>query len=217
MEIVKPYAMIVGSPQTREEGIALLRDIEFAARISHRSEDKQTDESWDTFITRVVMTMGHVSVIEHKSVTVDVLTDRGITHEIVRHRLSAFTQTSTRYVRYDGGMAVVQPPDIEGDNYKDWMESCEYAETAYIAMRNRGVTAQIARSVLPTCLASRILWTQNLRGWRHTLLLRTSKAAHPQMREIMNPLLKQFQERIPLLFDDIVPDDDPYNAMRKIH
>src|ERR1041385_8556484 len=100
MIIVEPYAKLLDI-DTPEMGIALLKKIEWCGRISHRSEDAQTETSWDRFIRAVVLQHGDWSIVEHASATVDMLVDRGITHEIVRHRLFAFTQESTRFVNYE--------------------------------------------------------------------------------------------------------------------
>lgn len=221
LQTVEPYASIIGNPADRQAGIEMLKRIEFAARISHRSEGRQTDDSWQTFIPRVVMSMGHVSVIEHENVTVEVVADRAIINEIQRHRLSAFVQESTRYVKYenaDGGLCVIIPPEFQDGHWchpehdcplNNWYYAVRRAEKSYNALRRNGVNPEIARAVLPLCLASKLIWTMNLRSWRHVLALRTSSASHPQLQQILIPLLRQFQERIPFLFDDIEPNASP--------
>lgn len=193
----------------RDDGINLLKRIEWCARISHRSEDAVTDTSYDRFIRSVVLQHGDWSVTEHASVSVDFYVDRGITHEIVRHRLFAFTQESTRFVNYDKKMepSFVIPPEIDETSQAgyDWANAIDVCEDAYQKLIRQGFSPQIARSVFPNALASRLIVTGNLRNWRHFLLMRTTKEAHPQMRQVTIPLLEEFKEKIPILFEDIEP------------
>lgn len=134
--------------------------------------------------------------------------DRGVTHEIVRHRLASYSQESTRYCDYSGEMVVIKPfffkKDVE--KYEIWTIAMEQAEWWYKQLRELGATPQEARSVLPNSLKTEIIITYNLREWRHFFNLRCSKRAHPQMRQITIPLLKEFQKRIPVIFDDIKVD-----------
>ena len=208
MQLTTPYAKIVQP----FDGIDALRKIEWCGRISHRSEDAQTEDSWRRFIQAVVMGHGDWSIVEHATATVDFLVDRGITHEIVRHRLFSFTQESTRFVNYDKKMpASFVMPNFTGVAYvaeaeHDWKDAVNAAEKAYKTLLRGGCSPQIARSVFPNGLASRLLMTGNLRSWRHFLLMRTTKEAHPQMREVSIPLLAEFKAAVPLLFDDIEPN-----------
>jgi thymidylate synthase (FAD) len=216
MNIVKSYAKLMDVP-TREIGIKLLQKIEWCGRISHRSEDAQTPESWDRFIRAVVLGHGDWSIVEHVSATVDFLVDRGITHELVRHRLFSFTQESTRFVNYEKKMppSFIEPTALGPGEFEVWHRSIETAETAYQDLLKLGNAPQIARSVFPNALASRIIITGNLRNWRHIFLLRSTKEAHPQMKEVIIPLLHQFKERIPILFEDIEPEARQIDNMRK--
>lgn len=216
MITVTPYARILGI-ETREQGIELLRKIEWCGRISHRSEDAQTETSWEKFIKAVVIGHGDWSIVEHASATVDFLVDRGITHEIVRHRLFSFTQESTRFVNYEKKMPpnFVMPEAIT-DNLQDiWQQAITNCENMYRVLINAGVTPQIARSVFPNALASRLIVTGNLRNWRHFFIMRTTKEAHPQMREVTIPLLEEFKAKIPILFDDIEPLAKQSEGMKK--
>lgn len=227
MNIVKPYARLLtinGQEEcSLENGIKALRHIEFCGRVSHRSEEAQTAQSWDKFIRSVVLGHGDWSIVEHASATVDALVDRGITHEWVRHRLFSYTQESTRFVNYEKKMpaSFIQPAtgieevDRLGDLVSPWYTAIEHCERAYKTLLRMGVAPQIARSVFPNALASRIIVTGNIRNWRHIFLLRTTKEAHPQMREVMIPLLKEFQEKIPILFEDIEPLARQIDNMRK--
>lgn len=209
MNIVEPYAKLMSDESVFNErdGVSLLRKIEWCGRISHRSEETQTQDSWDRFIRAVVLGHGDWSIVEHASVSVDMLVDRGITHEVVRHRLFAFTQESTRFVNYEKKIpASFIAPEFKNEAAKEsWDNSIKTAEMAYRDMIAGGATPQIARSVFPNALASRIIITGNLRNWRHFLLMRTTKEAHPQMRQVTIPLLAEFKAKIPILFEDIEP------------
>lgn len=232
MNLVTPYAKLTAfthqhtggtgstglSQFTPTHGIALLQKIEWCARISHRSEDKQTSDSWNRFLTAVVLEHGDWSVTEHASVTVDFLVDRGITHEIVRHRLMSFTQESTRFVNYEKKMvpSFVMPFESSSqESIRTWTSHIMDSEQSYRDLIKDKHAPQIARSVFPNALASRIIVTANLRSWRHFLIMRTTRESHPQMREVTIPLLAQFQECIPLLFADITPDDKQSEAIKK--
>ena len=226
MNIVTPYAKLLNFDNegrqaqfTQADGRGLLRKIEWAGRISHRSEEARTEDSWRRFIQAVVMEKGDWSIVEHASATVDMVVDRGVTHEWVRHRLFSFTQESTRFVNYEKKMpaSFICPfPEIEqeGISYDLWYEGTQFAEQKYKSLIASGAKPQIARSVFPNALASRIVTTGNLRIWRHVFCMRTCKEAHPQMRQVMIPLLKEFQEKIPLLYDDIVPESRQIENMR---
>lgn len=212
MNIVQPYARLM-DVESSEQGIALLKKIEWCGRISHRSEETQTADSWDRFLRAVVLGHGDWSIVEHASVTVDMLVDRGITHEVVRHRLFAFTQESTRFVNYEKKMppSFVRPDIASGHvddhttDFKVWIKAVDACESAYKELLASGYTPQIARSVFPNALASRIIITGNLRNWRHFLMMRTTKEAHPQMRQVTIPLLEEFKAKIPIIFEDIEP------------
>lgn len=189
--------------------------IERAGRTAYKSEDSITEKSAEPFVRKMIK-LGHESVLEHFTVQVRFVTDRGVTHEIVRHRLCAYTQESTRYCNYSKkGMTFIKPvfweeciaddrqTIVADPRYQCWLESAIQTENAYNYLIENGATPQEARSVLPNSLKTEIVCTANIREWRHILRLRTSKAAHPQMRALMTPLLKEFQEKLPALFEDI--------------
>ena len=216
MNIVDPYArllMINGNLPSPQSGIDALRYIEWCGRISHRSEEAQTDGSWERFIRAVVLGHGDWSIVEHATASVDMLVDRGVTHEIVRHRLFSFTQESTRFVNYEKKMppSFIQPVFGAADTAwteaaeMEWRESVDRSERAYRVLLGNGCAPQIARSVFPNALASRIIITGNLRNWRHFFIMRTSREAHPQMRQVVIPLLSEFKEKIPIIYEDIEP------------
>jgi len=215
MRIIEPSFDIL-RPRNKEEGIEQLRFIEQMARISHRSEDLQTDTSWERFIKFVVMTKGDWSVVEHAYATVVFRLDRGVTHELVRHRLFSFTQESTRFVNYSkkGNMDFILPSEIAKDD-ADFRLAFQSAETEYLTQLGLGRSPQVARSVLPNGLASTIAVTGNLRNWRHLLIMRTTKETHPDFRRVMIPLLAEMQQRIPILYDDIIPEQKQSEALSK--
>ena len=204
MQIVKPGFVI----ETEVDGPAILKRIERAGRTCYKSECKITDDSAEAFV-RKILKSGHESVIEHESITVRIVCDRGVSHEIVRHRLASYSQESTRYCDYGkaGEIQVIEPPFDDGEcgHYRRnlWSSAMGQAEGAYNALRKAGVSPQIARSVLPNALKTEIVCTMNLRTWRHFFRMRTSVAAHPQMREITVPLLAELKQVLPVIFEDI--------------
>lgn len=199
--------------ETPIDGAEILKRIEKAGRTCYKSEDRITDESAENFV-RMLMERGHESVLEHESITVRFVCDRGVSHETVRHRIASFSQESTRYCNYSGNrfgnqITFIKPCFLEEgtDGYKLWKQAMFIAEKEYFALLNWGCTPQEARSVLPNSIKTEIVMTANLREWRHFLKLRTAKAAHPQMRELTVPLLEELQRQIPVVFDDIKEDN----------
>jgi thymidylate synthase (FAD) len=241
VKIIRPYAKLLSPWNTPHFGDDCMRFIEWCARISHRSEEAQTPDSWKRFLQAVVIEKCDWSVVEHISVSVDAVIDRGITHEWVRHRLNSYTQESTRFVNYEKKMppsfiyprvgieckACLSGVEVDGDwthensmagdcaYSANWLRAIRVAEQEYINLIKEGWRPQEARSVFPNALASRIISTTNLRCWRHILIMRTSLEAHPQMRQVTIPLLAEFQKTFPILFDDIVPNEKQSIAMRK--
>ena len=191
----------------------MLQFIEKQARISHRSEDKQTEESWQRFIEAVILKHGDWSVAEHVSITATIRTDRGVTHELVRHRLFSFTQESTRFVRYQE-QEFIYPASAPEGCYANWDLTVAQCERTYAELLKEGWRPQEARSVLPNALASTIAVTGNLRNWRHFFLMRTSKETHPDFKRISIPMLAEFQRIVPLLYDDIVPETRQVDNLR---
>ena len=190
-------------------GIELMKKIEKCGRVCYKSEDKIGTNSYEKFINGIIK-RGHESVLEHASVTVKFVCDRGVTHEIVRHRIGAYSQESTRYCNYSGDkfgneITVIKPLfwDEESYDYKAWYHACHFAENAYFELLRSGASPQEARSVLPNSLKTEIVVTYNIREWRHFFKLRCSKAAHPQMREVATMALKEFYKYMPTLFEDI--------------
>lgn len=215
MILVKPSFMIL-SMMLIEYDSNPLTLIEFAGRICYKSEDKRTNNSAKEF-TKMIMKKGHHSVLEHSAVTVKIVCDRGVSHELVRHRLAAYSQESTRYCNYKGGVTFIIPPwvDCPEGLYSmnkvahtsniafPWTRAMIEAEMTYLKLLRMNWTPQMARSVLPNSLKTEIVVTANFREWLHIFNLRCSKAAHPQIREIMIPMCKEFQRRVPIIFDNV--------------
>jgi thymidylate synthase (FAD) len=204
MRTIKPIAVI----ESHVDADYILKQIELAGRTAYKSEDKITNDSAKDFV-KMILKRGHLSVIEHQSVSVRFICDRGVSHEIVRHRLASYTQESTRYCNYTKGkfgseITVIEPCfwSQDDERYKVWKQAIEQIESAYNKLVELGATPQEARSILPNSLKTEIVVTMNLREWRHFFTMRTSAAAHPQMREVAIPLLKEFQKQIPIIFDD---------------
>ncbi len=186
-----------------------LKLLEKAGRTCYKSEDKINDESAELFIKKIVE-MGHESVLEHGNMTVKFITDRGVTHELVRHRVASFSQESTRYCNYAkgkfGSQITLIKPAFWYDNdaaYNIWVQAMENAEKYYFDLLMSGATAQEARTVLPNSLKAEIIMTANFREWRHIFRLRCSEAAHIQIRDLMIKTLEITKKRIPIIFDDL--------------
>lgn len=190
-------------------GDELLKKIESIGRVCYKSESKITEDSVNKFITNIIQS-GHESVIEHEKISVRIICDRGVTHEIVRHRIASYSQESTRYCNYANEkfgkeLTLIKPIfwAEDSEEYKCWYETMQKIEDAYNLLIEKGVKPQEARSILPNSLKTEIIVTMNLREWRHFFKLRTSLRAHPQMREVACAILDEFKKRIPIIFDDI--------------
>ena len=191
------------------DGQAILKHLEACGRVCYKSEDKIADGSAEKFVGAIVR-RGHEAVLEHVSISVKFICDRGVSHEIVRHRVASYCQESTRYCNYgkDGfgkEITVIKPSFLELGSlpYVAWEAACQEAEDEYLEMLSYGCTPQEARSVLPNSLKTEVVMTANIREWRHFLKLRCSAAAHPQIRELALALLVLFHCNVPVLFDDI--------------
>lgn len=216
MKVIKPSYEIL--TPISDGGIKELQHIEKIGRVCYKSEDKITEdgESAKKFVAMLIK-RGHEAMIEHGSISVKFICDRGVSHELVRHRIASFAQESTRYCNYSqdkfgSELTFIRPCFFKGDYdfepaYKIWYDSMLDAESAYLNMLAIGRTPQEARSVLPNSLKTEITITANYREWRNIFKLRTAMAAHPQMREIMRPLLDEFKTKIPVLFDDITYEE----------
>lgn len=190
----------------------IMKHIERAGRVCYKSEARISDTSAEKFIANIIKS-GHESVIEHVSLTFKIICDRGITHEIVRHRLASYSQESSRYCNYSGDkfgneLTFIKPCfwNEDDENYLLWKKTLEVIEQNYLALIKNGAKPQEARSILPNSLKTEIFMTANLREWRHFIKLRTSPRAHPQMREVAVKIYKILKEKLPVIFADIEVD-----------
>ena len=207
MKIIKPYTEILTPLDALRESI--LRQIELCGRVCYKSEGRITDSSYIPFV-KAIVARGHESVLEHASATVRFVCDRGVSHEIVRHRLASYSQESTRYCNYgkdDFGceITVIEPEFLTDDTtgYAIWEQAMADAELAYFSLLEWGCTPEEARAVLPNALKTELIMTANMREWRHFFRLRCAPAAHPQMRSLAIPLYRKFADALPELFGDI--------------
>ena len=216
MILIKPSYEVLSSINS----LAIIQAIEIAGRTAYKSEDRITESSASEFV-RLIIHRGHESVLEHEKISVRFICDRGVSHEIVRHRLASFTQESTRYCNYSQkGITFIIPSWVqiyEGEYKMEtsgnvfvissaeecWFNHLLCAEEDYIFLVNKGWKPERARSVLPNSLKTEIVVTANLREWRLIFKLRTASTAHPQMRELMIPLLADLKAQIPTIFDDL--------------
>ena len=199
MKIIKPSVIIESI-----NGEIILKNIEKAGRTCYQSNPKNSID----FI-RMIIKRGHESVLEHEKITARIICDRGVTHELVRHRIASYSQESTRYVNYKEGLTVIKPCFWNEKNneerwlYNCWLGAMNEAEYNYKQLIEMGATPQEARSVLPNSLKTEIVVTMNFREWRHFLKLRCNKTSHPQMREIAFMLLDKMYDILPVIFGDI--------------
>ena len=204
-------------------GDEILKKIELIGRVCYKSEGNITCDSSRKFVNNIIKS-GHESVLEHVSFSVRFITNRGVSHEIVRHRIAAYSQESTRYCNYsqkkfNKELTFIKPiyfenknnqeinniiyNDFAYNNYEKWVLTCKAIEENYFEMLDDGATPEEARSILPNSLKTEIVMTANLREWRHFFKLRTAKAAHPEMRELATMLFIEVKSLIPVVFDDI--------------
>ena len=197
-------------------GAKILQKLERCGRVCYKSEDKITEGSAEKFIG-MILKSGHESVLEHEKLTVKFICDRGVTHEIVRHRIASYSQESTRYCNYSkdkfgNELTFIRPCFWADDSeeYAVWKQAMEDIEKTYVKLISLGAKPEEARSILPNSLKTEIVCTMNLREWRHFFRLRTAERAHPQIREISVALLDELKKRIPVIFDDINTSDGTY-------
>ena len=207
MKIVKPSVELLNAPSYG----SVLKLIELAGRTCYKSEANITDDSAESFVRRLI-TRKHESVLEHVSPSARFICDRGVSHEIVRHRIASYSQESTRYCNYSKGrfggeISVIQPTELmmSTQAWRYWEEACLTAERCYFGMLSVGCTPQTARSVLPTCLKTDLVMTANLREWRHFFDLRCAPAAHPDMRVVADIALAMMLQSYPVFFEDLIP------------
>lgn len=185
--------------------------IEFAGRTCYKSESKITEDSANEFI-RMIKKRGHLSVIEHASASFRIITDRGISHEIVRHRLSSYSQESSRYCNYSNDkfgneLTLVKPSFKTSLGPVIWDLAARQSERNYFDMLATGEPPEIARGVLLTNQKTELVMSCNFREWLHFIKLRTSSAAHPDMRIIANKVARILKAKCPAVFCDYSGSD----------
>lgn len=209
MQIIKAGYEIL-DPLNGEE---ILKKIERVARVCYKSEEKIGGGTAEKMV-RALVKSKHEAMLEHFSFSVKFIVDRGVSHELVRHRVASFAQESTRYCNYghEGEITVIEPCfwswSKDGIKYNEWLSACEMAESYYLSLLEMGATPQEARAVLPNSLKTEVVMTANLREWRHFFSLRACGSTgkpHPQMLEVAVPLLKEVKSLIPVVFDDLEP------------
>ncbi|MBQ3444434.1 MAG: FAD-dependent thymidylate synthase [Selenomonadaceae bacterium] len=207
MKIIEPSVELIED----FDAAAVMQKIERAGRVCYKSEGNIKADSAEKFI-RGIIKRGHESVIEHATVSFKIVCDRGVTHELVRHRLASYSQESTRFCDYSAGkfggeLTFIKPCfwSDDDENFLLWKATMAQLEKTYLAMRAAGARPEEARSILPNSLKTEIFVTMNLRELRHFLKLRTAKAAHPQMREVALKIYQILVEKLPAVFDDLQP------------
>lgn len=204
--VIEPSVEIERNYRTGSE---IIRNIEKYGRVCYMSGSKTKENSAENFV-RSAIKRGHFSIIEHEKVTARIICDRGVSHEIVRHRVGSYSQESTRYCDYskDSEIQAVRPLFFAGNEkrYEKWLDAMMAAEEAYKELRRLGAAPEEARTVLPNSLKTELVVTYNLREWRHFFYLRGGKAAHPQIRQIAIMLLEKIKAYVPVVFDDFIID-----------
>lgn len=201
MTIIEPVVTVEWTSPAPEQ------HIEAAARTAYRSDPSATPESRADFLRRIIIQYGHESVVEHACASLRIITDRGITHEIVRHRIASYTQESTRYVNYTkdkhggGDLRFIHPEGLTEAQKLFSCEAFEVEQDLYNKAIAIGMTPQQARYYLPNGVKTEIVMTANAREWRHFLKLRTAKGAHPNMQVVAHKVAEHLCRWSPVLFE----------------
>lgn len=180
------------------------------ARTCYKSEPKgDTEEerfASNMRLVRALISRAHGAMLEHSFMSVRFTMSRAISAEMTRHRLFSFAHESTRYVNYDNrGFRFILPETKNPFVLEEYRTACETSAKCYESLLENGCKPEIARGVLPLCLAADVVVSGNFREWRHAFGLRTAKDAHPEIRALMTDLLKDARQTIPIIFDDIEP------------
>lgn len=199
MRIIEPSVELIDDINPEE----ILHKLERCGKVSRKSKLGDAES-----FVRSIIKRGHESVLEHVSLTFHIICDRAIMAELTRHRHASFTVESTRYVNYKDGLTVIAPAGLAEENYWLWRRLMGYAEQDYHGFLLNDEPPEIARAVLPLCLATELYMTANLRELRHILKLRTDKAAHPQMRVVAGQILDILREKLPVIVEDINHETD---------
>jgi thymidylate synthase (FAD) len=192
MKLVQQSATLM-SPDSLHEARKIIKRVEQAARVCYKSEDRTTDESAARII-KICIINGHESVLEHATATFRIICDRGVSHEIVRHRIASYSQESTRYVSYKGKDIAFISPFLDTLEPRSWIDAIVTCENEYHAMIRNGHAPQVARSVLPNALKTELVMTANMRSWRNFMRLRCADLAHPMMQQVANQIKTQLAE-----------------------
>jgi thymidylate synthase (FAD) len=182
--------------------------IELAARTCYKSEDK-IGEGTDRRIIKMLIKKGHESVLEHCGITYKITCSRTCSHQLVRHRIAAFSQESMRYCDYSGtGLQVIVPPEISINGMeKEFLEACDRCYEDYRRYRSAGVKPEDARFILPNATKTEVVTTFNIRMWRHVLRQRwLNKHAQWEIRKVMNDIAYELNHYLPVFFEDIVEE-----------
>ena len=185
---------------------SVIESIELAGRVCYKSEDRIGGGSAAKFV-KLILERGHETVIEHVSASVRFITNRGVTHELVRHRLASYSQESTRYVRYGDQVTFIKPvwwSQYSEEQKKHWEMYMQQSEEAYILALKYGDRPEQAREYLPHAVKTEIVVTTNLREWRHIFELRCARTSHPQMVALMRDCLAGFAKEMPIVFEDLL-------------
>jgi thymidylate synthase (FAD) len=200
MKIVKPSVELMFPD--KDIALRMLKNIEYAGRNCYQTQDKITDTSYDKFI-KMIISKGHESVLEHSLLTFDIITDRGIMAELTRHRHASFSIKSTRYCVEKGEIDFIVPSELLPNSYQTWQNSIRTVEINYFLLSADGNPPEVCRSALPSCTATQIVMSCNFREMRHILKLRKSKAAHPDMRLLMQDVQSKLNEFLLTVFEGI--------------
>lgn len=196
-QLLKKYSFALGLEDKDEQihsnskykniyDIQILSDEEVARKISANFDNAEEFET---------------EVNKHIFRTFLLVTDRGVTHELVRHRVCSFAQASTRYCNYSkdkfgNEITVIKPLfDENSDAYKIWKQGCEHDEKTYFNLLNCGYKPEEARGNLPTDLATELIITANLEEWQHIFDLRykgTTGKPHPKCKEVIEKVYNLF-------------------------
>ncbi len=205
MKAIKPSVEILDNIDAEK----VYKKLELIGRVCYKSEANISDGSSEKFLKSIIK-RGHESVIEHEKISIKIICDRGVTHEIVRHRIASYSQESTRYCNYSfdkfgNEITFIEPCYWEegSKEYKIWEKQMQDVEAVYFELLEHGAKPEEARAVLPNSLKTEIVMTMNIRELRHFIKLRTSKASHPQMREVADMILDKLNECLPILFSDL--------------
>lgn len=209
MIIVKPKIEI-----EKFDGIQIMKNIERACRTCYRSEGSITEDSYKNLLKNCI-NRGHESVLEHEKITVRMLCSINTYKDLTRHRAGAsFSIESTRYCNYskdkfDNNIKFIDPVYItDVNNYACWRECMKSIENYYMLVANNKGTPDQCRTMLPHSVAAEVTMSCNIREWKHILDLRTKKTVHPEIRQLLIPLLLEFKRTMPEIFEGVEYDTE---------